>query len=104
MVVVGNLVKKSMVRNMFFCIIILIPLYAYTQKIQPENLSLKTKVYWDANQKFLHSTGSYFVDERHPATTEKHGKWLFIPLKGLWKRRGTIFEIEYMENKLFLSR
>ena len=83
MVIVGSPVKKSMVRNMFFCFILLFPLCVYTQKIQSENLSIKVKVYWDANQKFLHSTGSYFVDERHPETTEKHGKWLFYSVKGI---------------------
>ena len=43
------------------------------QKIAPENLSGKVKVYWDANKKFVHSTGSYYVDDRENITIEKHG-------------------------------
>jgi antitoxin component YwqK of YwqJK toxin-antitoxin module len=55
----------------------------FAQKILPENLSKKTKIYWDANKKHLHSTGSYYVDEINPETTEKHGKWLFYSLDGV---------------------
>lgn len=57
--------------------------FAFAQKIAPENLGPKVKLYWDANNKKVHSTGSYFIDELHPETTEKHGKWLFYSVKGV---------------------
>ena len=52
------------------------------QKILPENLSPKVKLYWDSNNKRIHSTGSYYVDEFNPKTTEKHGRWFFYSLDG----------------------
>ena len=55
---------------------------SYAQKVLPENLSAKVKVYWDANNKRLHSTGAYYVDEIVHLTTEKHGKWLFYSFDG----------------------
>ena len=62
-------------------------LFFYTfidaQKIDPENLSPKNKIYWDEGGKRIHSVGSYYVDDRHPETTEKHGKWLFYSVKGV---------------------
>ena len=63
----------------------------YAQKIAPENLSGKVKVYWDANKKFIHSTGSYYVDDRENITIEKHGKWLFYSVKGLLEEERNYF-------------
>ena len=46
----------------------------HSQKVLPENLGPKVKVFWDANNKRIHSTGCYYLDEINPKTTEKHGK------------------------------
>jgi len=68
----------------FFAIFLLLFFFqtTYSQKVQAENLSAKTKVYWDANKKFINSVGCYYIDDQHPITTEKHGKWLFYSLEG----------------------
>jgi len=63
-------------------LILLLPKCSFSQKVLSENLSPKVKVYWDAENRKLHSSGSYYIDERHPETTEKHGKWLFYSLSG----------------------
>ena len=57
--------------------------FIFAQKVDPENLSPKNKIYWDQGGKRIHSVGSYYVDDRHPETTEKHGKWLFYSVKGV---------------------
>ena len=54
----------------------------FGQKILPENLGPKVKLYWDANNKRIHSVGCYYVDPINPQTTEKHGKWLFYAFDG----------------------
>ena len=54
----------------------------HAQRVLPENLGPKAKVFWDANNKRIHSTGSYYLDEINPTTTEKHGKWTFYALDG----------------------
>lgn len=70
--------------NKFFCLSLLIgfAFWVKAQKILPENLGPKVKLYWDAENKKVHSTGSYYTDEIRPETTEKHGKWLFYSLTG----------------------
>jgi len=70
--------------NRFFELLLLLLFVqtTYSQKALPENLSPKTKVYWDANKKFINSVGCYYIDDQHPITTEKHGKWLFYSLEG----------------------
>lgn len=54
-----------------------------SQVILPENLTKKVKIYWDANNKFIHSTGCYYQDEHIHETTEKHGKWSFYTINGV---------------------
>ena len=46
-------------------------------KVLKENLSPKTRIFWDAANKHLQGVGSYFRSDATPNTTEKHGKWLF---------------------------
>jgi antitoxin component YwqK of YwqJK toxin-antitoxin module len=65
-----------------FLFSLLVSFCNFGQKISSENLGPKVKVYWDANNKKLHSTGSYYIDKFHPETTEKHGKWMFYSLDG----------------------
>ncbi len=69
----------------FFALLLLLLIFqtTYSQKVQPENLSPKTKIYWDANKKYINSVGSYYIDDQHPSTLEKHGKWLFYSLEGV---------------------
>ena len=72
-----------MIRSPYFYFLFLFSTCIYSQKIPPENLSEKTKVFWDANKKFIHSSGSLYVDDRGTISTEKHGKWLFYSVKGV---------------------
>ena len=65
-----------------FLLLLLVNPRCLGQKILPENLSPKVKLYWDSNNKRRHSTGSYYVDDFNPKTTEKHGRWLFYSLDG----------------------
>ena len=65
-----------------FLLLLLVNPALLCQKILSENLSPKVKLYWDSNNKRIHSTGSYYVDEFNPITTEKHGRWLFYSLDG----------------------
>ena len=77
----------------FFAIFLLLFFFqtTYSQKVQAENLSAKTKVYWDANKKFINSVGCYYIDDQHPTTTEKHGKWLFYSLEGTLEEERNYF-------------
>jgi hypothetical protein len=80
----------------------------YAQRVLPENLSAKVKVYWDANNKRLHSTGAYYVDEIVHLTTEKHGKWLFYSFDGFlqkpnaWKT-DNVFSEQANKNTVFCA-
>jgi len=54
-----------------------------SQKVLSENLGPKVKVYWDSDNKKLHSTGCYYTDDIRLNTSEKHGKWLFYSTDGV---------------------
>jgi antitoxin component YwqK of YwqJK toxin-antitoxin module len=62
--------------------LLLFPYLIFGQKVLTENLSPKTRLYWDAENKKLQATGSYYISEILPNTTEKHGKWLFYSYTG----------------------
>lgn len=79
MVIIKRYLK---VRNFFVFMGLFFVAPFFGQKILPENLSPKVKLYWDSNNKRLHSVGCYYVDEINPNSTEKHGKWLFYSLDG----------------------
>lgn len=66
----------------YLALTIFFTLNVFAQKILPENLSPKVKLFWDADNKKINATGCYYVDENHPQTTEKHGKWLFYSYEG----------------------
>lgn len=48
----------------------------FGQKVEKENLSKKTSLFWDFNRTQLQAIGAYYVDETDQ-TTDRHGKWLF---------------------------
>jgi len=62
--------------KIIFCFLFF-PIFLFGQKVQSENLSPKVRLYWDAENKKIQATGSYYTSEVFPKTTEKHGKWLF---------------------------
>lgn len=68
-----------------YCILFLLLVANGTmaQKVMPENLGPKTKTYWDANNRRISGSGSYYVDEIVNQTSEKHGKWVFYSLDGI---------------------
>lgn len=66
-----------------FLIILFHPILSKAQKVSSENLSPKVKLYWDGQRKHLSATGSYYISEIVPNSTEKHGKWLFYNKDGL---------------------
>jgi antitoxin component YwqK of YwqJK toxin-antitoxin module len=70
-------------KNWFVSLILLTWMPVFSQLIDPENLSPKEKIYWDASNRKLHSVGSYYTDEFTFETTEKHGKWLFYSTEGI---------------------
>ena len=72
-----NMMKRTLLFFFIGC-----AMWVNAQKVLSENLGPKVKVYWDAENKKLHSTGCYYTDEIRPETTEKHGKWLFYGLNG----------------------
>ena len=67
--------------RILFCFVF-IPLTFFGQKVLSENLSPKVRLFWDAENKKIQATGSYFTSETFPNTTEKHGKWLFYSYMG----------------------
>lgn len=70
-------------KNWFLSLILLGSMPVFSQLIDPENLSPKVKIYWDANNRKLHSVGSYYVDDITLESTEKHGKWLYYSMDGV---------------------
>jgi len=76
----------------------------FSQKVEKENLTQKVKLFWDAENKKLQATGSYYTNERRGNTTEKHGKWLFYSFDGILEEERTITVIEFMACKLFIIR
>lgn len=70
-------------KNWFLSLILLGSMPVFSQLIDPENLSPKVKIYWDANNRKLHSVGSYYVDDITLESTEKHGKWLYYSIDGV---------------------
>ena len=70
-------------KNWFLSLILFGSMPVFSQLIDPENLSPKVKIYWDANNRKLNSVGSYYVDEITLESTEKHGKWLYYSMDGV---------------------
>jgi antitoxin component YwqK of YwqJK toxin-antitoxin module len=70
-------------KNWFLSLILFGSMPVFSQLIDPENLSPKVKIYWDANNRKLHSVGSYYVDDITLESTEKHGKWLYYSMDGV---------------------
>lgn len=68
-------------------------------KVKKENLSPKMRIYWDAQNKHIQGTGSYFTSEATPKTTEKHGKWLFYSYDGILEE-----EAHYYRSRLHGKR
>ena len=70
-------------KNWFLSLILVASIPVFSQAIDPENLSPKVKIYWDANNRKLNAVGSYYVDDIILESTEKHGKWLFYSMDGI---------------------
>ena len=68
--------------KILFCLLFS-PFFFLGQKVLSENLSPKVRLYWDAENKKIQATGSYFTSEILPSTIEKHGKWLFYSYSGI---------------------
>ncbi len=67
----------------------------FSQKVEKENLSQKVKLFWDAGNKKLQATGSYYTNEGRGITDEKHGKWLFYSYDGILEE-----ERNYYRNRI----
>ena len=76
--------------RILFCILVF-PFINYSQKVLSENLSPKVRLYWDAENKKLQATGSYFTNDIFPNTTDKHGKWLFYSYKGILEEESNFY-------------
>lgn len=70
-------------KNWFLSLILFGSMPVFSQLIDPENLSPKVKIYWDANNRKLNSVGSYYIDDITLESTEKHGKWLYYSMDGV---------------------
>jgi uncharacterized protein len=70
-------------KNWFLSLILFASIPVFSQAIDPENLSPKVKIYWDANNRKLNAVGSYYVDDITLESTEKHGKWLYYSMDGI---------------------
>lgn len=68
-------------------------------KVLKENLSPKTRIFWDAKNKHIQGTGAYFTSPATPQTTEKHGKWVFYSYDGILEE-----EANYYRNRLHGKR
>ena len=79
-------------KKFLYLFILFIPFSFIAQKINNENLSPKVRLYWDAENKKLQATGSYFTSEIFPSTTEKHGKWLFYSYTGILEEESYFFK------------
>jgi len=64
-------------------------------KIEKENLTSKVRLYWDASNKRLQATGSYYKNDFLFRSAEKHGKWLFYSYEGILEE-----ERSYYRNRL----
>ena len=84
-----------MLKIILFSILVLSFFKAFSQKVEKENLSQKVKLFWDAGNKKLQATGSYFTNERRGNTAEKHGKWLFYSYDGILEE-----ERNYYRNRI----
>jgi antitoxin component YwqK of YwqJK toxin-antitoxin module len=76
--------------KILFCFL-LIPFIFIGQKVQSENLSPKVRLFWDAENKKIQATGSYYTSEIFPNTTEKHGKWLFYSYTGILEEESNFY-------------
>jgi len=83
-----------------FFLLILTPM-VFGQKVLKENLSPKVRVYWDANNKHLQGTGSYFTSNASPKTTEKHGKWVFYSYDGVLEEESNYYRDRLLGKRVF---
>ena len=74
-------------------------IYAQDFKILKENLSPRVRLYWDAQNKHVQGTGSYYVGVVKPTANEKHGKWQFFTYDGVLEE-----EAFYYRNRLHGKR
>ena len=73
----------------------------FGQKVLKENLGPKVRLYWDANNKHLQATGSYFTSEATPNTTEKHGKWTFYTYDGIMEEESNYYRARLLGKRVF---
>ena len=73
----------------------------FGQKVLKENLGPKVRLYWDANNKHLQDTGSYFTSEATPNTTEKHGKWTFYTYDGIMEEESNYYRDRLHGKRVF---
>ena len=55
--------------------------FVFAQVVRKENLTKKQSTFWDAQQKQVQSTGSFYKDELDE-TNDKHGQWLYYDRLG----------------------
>ena len=86
----------SLMLKIIFCFVLTLSFTKnFSQIVEKENLSQKVKLFWDAGNKKLQATGSYYTNERRGNTTEKHGKWLFYSYDGILEE-----ERNYYRNRI----
>ena len=80
---------RSRILLIFICVFGSI--FGQEVKVLKENLSPKTRIYWDASNKHVQGVGCYFRSEASPNTTEKHGKWLFYSYDGILEEEANYY-------------
>ncbi|NBR13195.1 MAG: hypothetical protein EBQ94_04860 [Flavobacteriales bacterium] len=92
-------IKSKQIMNFktsFFFLLFLVLSFisnAQREKILKENLSPKTRIYWDNQKKHLQATGSYYVNQEKVVLnkTEKHGLWQFYDFTGILEEESTFY-------------
>ena len=84
-----KIAMRSRILLIFICVFGSI--FGQEVKVLKENLSPKTRIYWDASNKHVQGVGCYFRSEASPNTTEKHGKWLFYSYDGILEEEANYY-------------
>ena len=88
-------------KNLFFLLLFLASTPLIGQNVLKENLGPKVRLYWDASNKHLQATGSYFTSAATPKSTEKHGKWTFYTYDGLLEEESNYYRDRLLGKRVF---
>lgn len=88
-------------KQLFILLLFLASTPLFSQKVLKENLGPKVRLYWDTGNKHLQATGSYFISEAKPKSTEKHGKWSFYTYDGLLEEESNYYRDRLLGKRVF---